>query len=162
MRTNNAKVKNTIISIYFILVVLAGVLVTLYRNIIEIYPGLTITIFGIVGVFAILLVITHHVSKYFEYDSDGIKIVVINRGLLISEYLNYREHRIEFKKKDLLGYRFYNYIFFKTLILTIKDNHGEKNREHFNVTLVSRRKRKYIRQSLSKIIKQNRKTNKRA
>ena len=161
MRTNNGKVRNTIISLYFILIVLAIVMLFLYRSLLEVFPGLTITILGIFLFFVVLLAITHHVSKYFEYDSDGLKIVVINRGLLISEYLNYREHKIEFEKENLLGYRFYNYFFFKTLVLTIRNRSGGKDREFFNVTLVSRRKRKYIRQSLSKIIKQNKKSNKR-
>ena len=106
--------------------------------------------------FVVLFIITHNVSKYFEYDSDGVQVVVINRGLLVSEYVNYREHRVEFEKEHLLGFRFYNYIFYKKLVLTLKGKSGKKRKEHFNVTLVGRRKRKYIRQSLSKIIKQNR------
>ncbi len=157
MRTNNAKVRNTIISIYFILIVLAIIVSALYSSFTENHQNLTVTILGILGVFAILLIITYRVSKYFEYDSDGVQVVIINKGLLVSDYLNYREHRLEFEKDDLLGYRFRNYFFYKSLTLTIRDVDERKIRETFNVTLVRRRKRKYIRQSLSKIIKQNRK-----
>ena len=162
MRTNNGKVKNTIISIYFILIVLAVIVTTLYSSFNEDLSNPAITILIILGGFILLFIMTHNVSKYFEYDSDGMKVVIINRGLLVSEYLNYREHRIEFEKDDLLGYRFRNYIVYKSLLLTLRDKKDRKYRERFNVSLVSRRKRRYIRQSLSKIIKQNRKTYKKA
>ena len=155
MRTNNRKVKNTIISIYFILIVLAIVITTLYSSFNEESRNPAMTILIIVGVFILLFVITHNVSKYFEYDSDGTKVVITNRGLLVSDYVNYRQHRIEFDKARLLEYKFRNYIIYKTLALTLKNNQGRKHIERFNVTLVSRRKRRYIRQSLSKIVKQN-------
>ncbi|NNK87735.1 MAG: hypothetical protein HKO90_05595 [Flavobacteriaceae bacterium] len=158
MRTNNGKVKNTIISIYFILIVLAVIVTTLYSSFSDESSNPARTIMIMLGGFVLLFIITHSVSKYFEYDSDGIKVVIMNRGLLVSEFVNYREHRVEFEKNDLLGYRFRNYIFYKSLVLTLKDKKDRKYKERFNISLVSRRKRKYIRQSLSKIIKQNRKT----
>ena len=162
MRTNNGKVKNTIISIYFILIILAVIVTALYSSFTESSNNPTLTILIILGVFILLLVITHNVSKYFEYDSDGLQVVIINKGLLVSDYVNYREHRVEFEKDELLGYRFYNYIFYKSLVITLRDKNDRKRKERFNVTLVSRRKRRYIRQSLSKIIKQNRKTHNKA
>ncbi|MBT8254223.1 MAG: hypothetical protein HKN00_09530 [Flavobacteriaceae bacterium] len=162
MRTNNGKVKNTIISIYFILIVLAVIVTALYSSFSEESQNPAITILIILGIFIVLLIITHNVSKYFEYDSDGIQVVIINKGLLVSEYVNYREHRVEFEKDDLLGYRFRDFIFYKSMVITLRDKQGKKHKERFNVTLVGRRKRKYIRQSLSKIIKENRKTVKKA
>ena len=160
MRTNNAKVKNVIISIYFILIVLALIVTTLWSSFSEISKNPTITILIIIAIFTVLLIVTHNVSKYFEYDSDGLMVVVINKGLLVSDYVNYREHKIEFHKDDLVAYRFRDFIFYKSLVITIKDSHDKKRKERFNVTLVSRKKRKYIRQSLSKMVKQNKKANK--
>ncbi len=157
MRTNNAKVKNVIISLYFFLIVLAIIFTFLYNSFFEFTDNPVLSVLIILSGFGILLIITHKVSKYFEYDSDGVQVVIINRGLLVSEYVNYREHKIEFEKDDLVGFRFYNYFFYKKLVLTLRNRHGGKRKEHFNVTLVSRRKRRYIRQSLSKIIKLNRK-----
>lgn len=107
--------------------------------------------------FITLFFLVHFISKYFEYDSDGIKVVVINKGLLLSDYFNYREHKVEFSKENLLAYKFHNYLIYKTLNLYIKDRKGNKRKETFNVTLVAKKKRKYIRQSLSKMIKLNRK-----
>ena len=159
MRTNNGKVKNVIISLYFILIVMAIVMTTLISEFRDIADNPTRSFFIIFIAFLLLFGITHRISKYFEYDSDGMKVVILNRGLLLSDYFNYREHKLEFEKSELTGFRFYNYIFFKNLVIHIKTKKGHKRTERFNVTLVSRKKRKYIKQSLSKMIKQNKKLN---
>jgi hypothetical protein len=155
MRTNNSKVKNFIISMYFILIVLAILLATLFSAFSELTNSPTLTFFIIIGVFVFLFLGAHKVSKYFQYDSDGVQVVVLNRGLLLSDYFNYREQKLEFEKESLAGYKFNNYLVYKNLVLYITSRHGHAKREVFNVSLVSRKKRKYIRQSLSKIIKQN-------
>lgn len=155
MRTNNAKVKNVIISTYFILIVAAIVLATVFSAFSELTPNPVLTFVIIVVTFAVAFIIVHQISRFFEYDSDGIKVVIINRGLLLSEYFNYREKKIEFDKKELRAFKFNNYFVFKTLIIKLKTNSGRVKSERFNVTLVSRKKRKYIKQSLSKMIKEN-------
>ena len=157
MRTNNGKVKNVIISLYFILIVLAIIVTTLVSSFSDLYNNPTITILIILLVFGVLFIITHKNSKYFEYDSDGIQVVIVNKGLLLSEYVNYREHRLEFEKEKLISFKFKDYFFYKSLTLTLRDKRNEKKRETFNVTLLGRKKRRYIRQSLGKIIKHNRK-----
>ena len=155
MRTNNGKVKNTIISIYFVLIVLGMVMVTVFKSFRSINENSALSVLAMVLGFAVLFFIVHFISRYFEYDSDGLKVVITNRGLLLSDRFNYREHQIEFDKKDLYGYKFSNIIVYKTLTVYLKDHRGRKSRETFNVTLVSKRKRRYIRQSLSKIVKKN-------
>lgn len=158
MRTNNSKVKNTIISVYFILIVLAVILATVFKAFHDVTSNPTLTFLLIAFGFAALFFLVHFISKYFEYDSDGLKVVIINRGLLLSEQLNYREHRIEFEKQQLYAFKFNNYIIYKTLTLYLKDSHGHKFKSTFNVTLVPRKKRRYIRQSLGKMIKMNKKS----
>ncbi|MEJ2113580.1 MAG: hypothetical protein P8X62_07800 [Flavobacteriaceae bacterium] len=157
MRTNNGKVKNIIISVYFVLVLLAVVLTTIFHAFKEVTKNPTNLFLMMFFGFIILSFIVHRISKYFEYDSDGVKVVVINKGLLLSEYFNYREHKVEFEKHKLVSFRFYNYIIFKELVLHIKDRHGKVHKSSFNVTLVQRKKRKYIKQSLRKMIRENRK-----
>ena len=162
MRTNNSKVKNTIISVYFILIVLAIVFATVFKMFSEededVNP--TIIFLSIASGFAVLFFLVHYISKYFEYDSDGLKVVVTNRGLLLSDNLNYREKVLEFEKRDLYAYKFRNFIVYKTLIFYTKDSRGKKKEDTFNVTLVPRKKRRYIRQSLSKMIKTNKNSQK--
>jgi len=158
MRTNNSKLKNVIISVYFLLILFAIVLATVFSAFSHLSPNPTLTFFILFFGFIGLFLFVHRISKYFEYDSDGIKVVVINKGLLLADYFNYREHKLEFSKENLVAYKFNNYIVYKSLSLYIKDRKGNKRKETFNVTLVAQKKRKYIRQSLSKMIKLNRKT----
>ena len=159
MRTNNEKIKNVIISVYFILIVLAILMATVFSAFQEVdtTPFLTFVIVALV--FVLIFFLVHKVSKYFEYDSDGQQVIIINRGLLLAEYLNYREHKIEFAKENLVGFKFHNFFVYNTLVLYIKNSKGNRRKESFNVTIVARKKRKYIKQSLSKMIKENKKNN---
>lgn len=155
MRTNNAKVKNVIISTYFILIVVAVLMATVFSAFSELTPNPVLTLTIIVIAFLSAFIIVHQISRFFEYDSDGIKVIIINRGLLLSEHFNYREKKIEFDKQDLRAFKFNNYFVYKTLVIQLKTKSGREKSERFNVTLVGRKKRKYIKQSLSKMIKQN-------
>ena len=155
MRTNNAKVKNTIVSVYFILIVFAILMATVFSAFSHLTSSPLLTFLLIFVVFLLLFFSVHAVSKYFEYDSDGIKVILINKGLLLSDYFNYREHQLEFDKSRLVAFKFKNYFVYKSLTLYIKSSKGHTRKETFNVTLVSKKKRRYIRQSLSKMIKNN-------
>ena len=155
MRTNNAKVKNTIVSVYFILIVLVILLATVFSAFSHLASSSKMTFLLIFIGFLILFLAVHFISKYFEYDSDGKKVLLINKGLLLADYFNYREHQLEFNKSRLKAFQFRNYLIYKSLTLYITNSKGQVKKETFNVTLVSRRKRRYIGQSLSKMIKNN-------
>lgn len=159
MRTNNEKIKNIIISVYFILIVLAILMATIFSAFQHLSPNPFLTFVIITLVFVALFFIVHRVSKYFEYDSDGQEVVIMNRGLLLADYLNYREHKITFPKTGLTGFRFNNFLFYKRLVVHYISYTDHKHKETFNVTLVAKKKRKYIKQSLSKMIKENKKNN---
>ncbi len=155
MRTNNAKVRNMIISVYFVLIVFAIFSAIVFSSFRHLTPNPFLTFVLIAVFFALVFFLVHRVSKYFEYDSDGVKVVIINKGLLLSDHLNYREHIIEFNKDRLIAFKFNNYVLYRTLDVYIKDRKGGKKKETFNVTLLPKKKRRYIRQSLSKMIKMN-------
>lgn len=155
MRTNNSNVKNVIVSVYFVLIVMAILAATLFQAFKHLTPNPLLTFVLIVIGFAALFFLVYRIARYFEYDSDGLKVVIINRGLLLTEYLNYREHKLEFDKERLSTFKFNDYFFYKTLDVYIKNKEGSKKKETFNITLVPHKKRRYIRQSLSKIIKAN-------
>ncbi|WP_452226955.1 hypothetical protein [Lacinutrix cladophorae] len=157
MRTNNNKARKFIVSVYFILVFLAIIFAIMFRTFNAISNNPLVLFFIIALSFGILFFIVHSVSKFFEYDSDGMKVVVTNKGLLLPDRFNYREHTVEFDKTDLKGFKINNYIVYTSLVLLIKDRSGASIKERFNVTLVSRKKRKYIKQSLTKMIKINKK-----
>jgi len=156
MRINNFKVKNVIISTYFLLIVLVLILSILFSAFSEVSSNPALAFIIIVFIFSGLFLMLFGITKYFEYDSDGVKVEVMNKALLLSEYLNKKEHVLEFEKKRLISFKFQNFIVYKRLVLYILSSHGHKKKEVFNVTLVSQKKRKYVRQSLSKIVRNNR------
>ncbi|MDW5288394.1 hypothetical protein [Formosa sp. PL04] len=155
MRTDNGKVKNTIVSVYFVLIVLVVIMATIFNAFSHLTNNAGLIFFILLFTFVGIFLAVYLIAKYFEYDSDGVKVVVTNRGLLLSEKFNYRAHEVEFNKEDLVDYKFTNYFFYRGLILVIKSKGRGANKERFNISLVPRRKRKYIRQSLSKMLKNN-------
>ncbi|WP_296386059.1 hypothetical protein [Winogradskyella sp.] len=153
MRTDNRKVKNTVISIYFVLIVFGILLATVFKSL-DMFVDSTFFVF--LGLF-IALVLFHSIAGYFEYDSDGNKITVINKGLILTEYINYRQNKLEFTRNQLVGFKIKNYIIYKSLVLLIKNYEGRQTKERFNITLVKRKNLKYVKQSLNKMVKENRK-----
>lgn len=151
MRTDNRKVKNTVVSIYFILIVFAILFLTVFKSLDFLKDEI---FFVLIGLF-VVLVVFHSIAGYFEYDSDGSKIIVLNKGLLLTEYINYRERKLEFDRSELAGYKIKNFIIYKSLVLLVKKSNGKSIKERFNVTLVKKRKLKYVKQSLRKNLKEN-------
>lgn len=155
MRTNNAKVKGTIISLYFLLVLTVFVLVTVFSVFKELELNPVIAFVMLIFLFMGIFVALFNIARYFEYDSDGLKVGVLNKGLLATDFLKSKEHNVEFDKSSLVNYKFQNFLVYKRLVLYILNKRGHIKKEIFNVTLVSRKKRKYVRQSLRKIKRQN-------
>jgi hypothetical protein len=153
MRTDNRKVKNTVVSIYFILIVFGIMLATVFKSL-EFFVDSTFFVF--LGLF-VVLVLFHSIAGYFEYDSDGAKIIILNKGLILTEYINYRENKIEIARPELVGFKINNYVIYKSLVILYKTYDGRKAKERFNVTLLKPKKLKYVKQSLSKTVKANKK-----
>ena len=155
MRLNNAKIKNTILTAYFLLlfaVILNMLVFGLFRSWIK---NTNLELALIIAFFLIVFFVLHSIAKYFEYDSDGDVLVIINRGLIISEFLNYREKIVEFPKKKLLYYKLKDYGVYKSLNLYIRSGEHRQKRIKFNVTLMPNRKLRYLKMSLDKVVKQN-------
>ena len=74
-----------------------------------------------------------------------------------SKGLSSKEHSLEFEKDKLVRFQFQNFIVYKRLVLYVINKRGHEKKEVFNVTLVERKKRKYVRQSLSKVVRFNKK-----
>ena len=153
MRTNNREARSMIISVYFILVVFAIFSAIVF----SFFASNNLYIILSIIAFTLPLILVHNISKYFEYDSDGLKVVVLNKKLLFVNQMHYKEHKVEFYKNELLGFSFNNYYIYKSLTLLLKDSRGHAIKERFNVTLLAKRKRRYVKQSLRKIVKNNRK-----
>jgi len=155
MRINNSKIKNTILTAYFLLliaVILNMVIFGLFRDWIN---NTTLEWILIVGFFVVVFIALHSIAKYFEYDSDGDVLVLINRGMIIAELFNYREKTVEFPKNKLLYYKLKDYGIYKSLNLYIRSGEHHQKRIKFNVTLMPNRKLKYLKMSLDKVLKNN-------
>lgn len=109
----------------------------------------------IMGFFLGLFMALYSVAKYFEYDSDGDVLVIINKGLIVSEFVNYREKIVEIPKRKLLYYKLKDYGIYKSLNLYIRSGKNRQKRIKFNVSLVPNRKLRYLKMSLDKIVRNN-------
>lgn len=155
MRTDNRNVKNTIISIYFLLLLFVILWVTVFKSY-GMFPDSSLYVFlGLV----VVAVVFHFVARYFEYDSDGINLVIINKGLILTEFVNYRENKLEVEKSRLVKYRINDYIIYRVLVISLKNSEGQIYKERFNITLLKRKKLKYVKQSLRRMIKKNKSLN---
>ncbi len=155
MRFNNQKSRNAVVTLYFVFAVLF-VFATVFFNAIKSFiGGGKMTYIFLFTVLSAVLLFTHKVSKYFEYDSEGNVLVVVNKGIMLSDFFNYRENRAEFPKKKLLYFKINNYGFYKSLNLYVTSHGNRQKRLKFNVTLVNNKKLKYLKQSLDKVVKQN-------
>jgi hypothetical protein len=139
---------------YIILIVLASI-VLIYN-----YLILNKTIFAVREMIALLLlyivVLTYwyKVSKYIEFDSVGSGIVFITRGVLLSDYINHREHRIEIPKEKLMNYVIVNRFFYKKTILYIKSKEKVK-KVSVGISFLSFNKTKGLKLALDKIVREN-------
>jgi len=157
MRINNNKVRSIIFSAYFLLIMLILVLALVFNIFVDIPLNPVLIFVAVLFLFLGLFVILFKITKFFEYDSDGLKISILNKRLLSSEGLKTKEHSLEFEKDKLISFKFQNFILYKKLVLIVINKRGNEKKEVFNVTLVESEKRKYVRQSLSKVVKQNNK-----
>ncbi|MGJ8549454.1 hypothetical protein [Winogradskyella wichelsiae] len=151
MRTDNREIKNTIISIYFIILVVAILLATIFKSYHLVEGSSLYVLLGLL----IAVVIVHFVARFFEYDSDGANVIITNSGLILNDYFNYRENKVEVARNKLTGYKIVNYYLYKSLIVYTTNSKGQVSKERFNITLLKRKKVRYVRQSLKKIIKEN-------
>ena len=62
----------------------------------------------------------YKISKYIEYDSNGSGIVFITKGILLSDFVNHREQRIELPKEKLVNYKIIDRFFLQKNPLAYK------------------------------------------
>ena len=111
-----------------------------------------------IGVFTLLVFLVfvywYKRAKHIEYDSTGLGLVFISKGVLLSEINNYREQRIEIPKSNLKKFHIKNVFFSKKLYLYIK-THGVVKKVCLDITFLSSNKRKALKMSLDKVVQEN-------
>ncbi len=149
MRFNNVNAKILVALIYFFLsitlIIMIFYLFAVNKNF-KLAKMWHYILFFLVSVFFYLK------AKFFEFDSDGNGLTFINRGFIISNFINYREKKVEFLKSDLISYKIRNYFFFSTIYIYIKAKRGRIKRLNFGIIFLSNKKRRAMKRSLDKVI----------
>ncbi len=158
MRFNNAKVKRWIPIAYFLiflLIVYSLVGFNLKWN--ELGSKGFVYMLPAIVLFlgAILLYV---LAVFFEYDSDGDVLNFINRGMFVTDFFNYRENKAEFPKEKLAYYKLNDYLIYSSLNIYIRSKNNRIKRLKFNVSFLSRKKKRSLRKSLDKVVRNNKKS----
>mgnify|MGYP000035306338 CR=1 FL=1 len=104
--------------------------------------------------YAFVVLYWYKIAKYVEFDSAGSGLVFITRGILLSDFINHREHRVELPKSKLQNYSILNLVFFKKVVLHIKSKHRIKKIK-VNISFLSHRNTKALKIALDKIVREN-------
>ena len=96
------------------------------------------------------------VGKTVEFDSDGETINFKSNGVLVSQFMHYREQRTEVPKSKLKDFRVENYFFYKRLHIFIHSRNSRGFRHYkYNITFLTGKKIKALKMSLAKILEKN-------
>ncbi|MGH1385307.1 hypothetical protein [Kordia sp.] len=154
MRFNNAKSKKWVPFLYFFLGI-GSILTMLYIFLFREDFNQEKMWYAVPALLVFIIVIFYSTAKYFEFDSDGNVLTFVNKGLFISNFINYRENRAEFPKEKLKRYRIQNYILYSFLYVYVKSKSNQIKRVRFNISLLSTRKKRALKKSLDKVMKHN-------
>lgn len=95
-------------------------------------------------------------ARYFEYDSNGEVFIFINKGVLLTDFVNYREQKAEFPKAKLYNYKIKDYLIYRALYIYVRSKDDTIKRISFDITFISPKRVDLLKQSLNKVLKQNR------
>lgn len=154
MRLTNYKTVKVIPGFYYFSIVFFFLIIFLHYQFDKTIFSSDKYYYGTLGAIVVLQFYVYFGGKYFEFDSEGSIISMLNRGVILSNYLNYRDKVIEIKREQLYQFKYYNFIFYKRLVVYAKGRNG-LFKKHLNLTFVSNRKIRYVKLSLSKLIKEN-------
>lgn len=152
MKFNNTKSKTKVAFIYFFLSI--SVLLTTMRlctftkdfNMGKMWYFLPVAI-------VIIIIFMYCNAKFFEFDGEGSALTFINKGLLISNLINYREKRVEFPKDKLQSYKIHNYIIYTSISIYIKSKNNRVVRRNFNISFLSLKQKKVLKKALDNILR---------
>ncbi|MGO1751421.1 MULTISPECIES: hypothetical protein [Psychroflexus] len=154
MRLTNYRATKMIPGIYYFLVVLFFLFIFLNQVLGAQFIRSNKLFYAIEALIVLSIFYTYYAGRYFEYDSEGTLLSIYTRGIILSQITNYRDKRYEVKKDSITDCKVINFLFFKKLVIHYKKNDKTK-KISINVTLLSPRKVRYLKKSLSKLLQQN-------
>ncbi len=156
MKFNNRKETGIIPSIYIIVV--AVFITNAFASVELKYDDVPFNYSSLIpNVIALLIgIFIFIVGKTFEFDSDGETINFKSNGVLVSQFMHYREQRTEVPKSKLKDFRVENYFFYKRLHIFIHSRNSRGYRHYkYNITFLTGKKVKALKMSLAKILEKN-------
>jgi hypothetical protein len=96
----------------------------------------------------------YNISKFIQYDSTGLGLVFVSKGIVISNVNNYREQRIEIPKNKLSKFNINTSLFYKKLELYIISSNITK-KVILDITSLDKKKIKNLHTSLQKVVQEN-------
>lgn len=108
----------------------------------------------ILALYTLIFVYWYRNAKYIEYDSKGLGLVLVTKGVLLKDISNYREQRIEIPKSKLVKYKLVNRFFYKKVQLYINGSKGMK-KVVVGISFLNSNKTNALVASLDKIVREN-------
>lgn len=154
MRLSNHKLVKIIPGVYYFSVILFLLLIFLNQQLgRQLFPSDKYYYASLIIV-GMWLIYIYFAGKYFEYDSEGSLVSFLNRGAILSEFINYRTKIHEIKKDNIHRYKIYNFLFYRRLVLFYSTKNSIRD-VYINISMLSPRKTRFLKLSLDKIIAKN-------
>jgi len=154
MRLSNHRFVKVIPGVYYFSVIFFLLIIFLnYQLGQQLFPSGKYFYAALTGV-GLWLIYIYFAGKYFEYNSEGSLVSFLNRGPLLSEFINYRTKIYEIKKDKIKSYWITNLIIYRRLHIVNSTKNSIKD-IHNTISLLSPRKTRYLKLSLDKIIAKN-------
>ena len=156
MKFKNKKETSIVPSIYII--VLAVFFTNTFASIELKYDDVPFNYSSLIpsGIAILLGVYVFIVGRSFEFDSDGETLNLRSNGLMISNFMRYRDQRTEIPKSKLKGFKVDNFLFYKQLHIFINSRNSKGYRHYkYNITLLSGNKTRLLKTSLAKVLEKN-------
>lgn len=106
---------------------------------------------GIALVLALYVIIS---NGYFEYDSTGMVVIIKNDTIGKKDYFPLAVKSVEFPKGKLKDFNIRNYILYRSLNIYLNSKEKGTLKNHFNITNISPKRAKHLKQSLEKVIRE--------
>lgn len=155
MRLSNNKETSIIPGLYYFSLVIFLLTIFLYQQLgREVFRKEEHFYYTLLGIF-LLQVYIYVCGKYFEFDSEGEIVTIVNKGMILSNFINYRNSHIEIRRDRILGYKYYNFFIYRRLVILAKDSNGKEYQKHLNVSFIKPKKIKLVRTSLQRLVNKN-------
>ncbi|HET8808767.1 MAG TPA: hypothetical protein VFM65_00695 [Flavobacteriaceae bacterium] len=151
MRFSNSKSIKILPYICFFLLML--ILVCLFLKLVWLMSSVWFYILA--GLAFLGLIYLYLKAKYFQYDSFGEKLRFENKKAIRRFFAGRKIYKLEFNKRKLKQYTLKNYGIYKSLEISFSSKKNKLKKKIFDITYLSSKKTKLLRQSLDKTLNSN-------